>query len=317
MSDKDVQLEIVWDDNGVTNRVVVDPEKVNITNKEQAEAYAMKKLREEGRDKDSRGNFLIGRNDNLIELEASGLTITDRRYFMQLAIYAQFDGKPLMKDGKPLTTTDISELWNLNYAGTVRRLNKFVENQLLNKMSSGKNRHYVLNEHTFLMGKGVKSGEKFVKLFQNKLAHVIERIQFIEEVEAKKNENRSTEIIDVIGILQAVMPYFHYQTYYLVTNPNEDILQKGEKTIDALDRNPKVLKHLSKAQIGRILGYKKMRTKTVDTYMDYLQKAGAVMITEVSNKRRYLIHPDLMFRLDTNGLDDYTKYVRNQFNQHS
>lgn len=50
--------------------------------------------------------------------------------------------------------------------------------------------------------------------------------------------------------------------------------------------------------------------------MDILQKAGAVMVLKSKNKTRYLIHPDLKFRLDHDGMDKYTRHIRAMCEQH-
>ncbi|WP_142340382.1 MarR family transcriptional regulator [Priestia megaterium] len=321
MSNKDVQMELVMysDDRESIHRIVVnDPEKYNITNKAQAEAYAKKMELENQRIKDTRGNFVISKNEPMKELETSGITIADRRYLMQLILYVQFNGEPLSKNGEPLDAHDIAELWNLDYKVANKRISKFTKLGIIESVRNPNNKrtkNYFLNEQYFLMGK-VKSGEKFVKLFQKKLAEIIENIQEIER-KANRRKDKPVEIVDVIGLLNAVMPYFHYQTYYLVKNPDDNILIGDESVNEALERDPSQLKHLTRTQIGRILGHKKARLTTIDKYMEYLEIAGAVMITRTKSKSRYLIHPDLMFRSDGIGMDDYTRTIRNQFNQHN
>lgn len=318
MGNEQVQLEFVTTENGELRRYVLqNPEDFELMSRAKKEAYKMKKRYESSRKEDKRGPFVMGRNDSIQSLETTEMTVPDRRYFMILVLYAQFDGEPLKKDGKPLTVQDIAKIWNVTRVNAGNRLNKFVRLGLLEKIKAGRSNHFVLNELYFQKGKAKFSpGEKFVKLFQNKLAEIIEEV---EKQNAIKNRNRKnpTDIGDVIGLLHAVMPYFHYETYYLVRNPDDRITREGETVRDALERDPKALKHLSKAHIGRVLGNKRSNPKTIDAYMKILTKAGAVMKTETKSRTRYIIHPDLMFRLDSSGEDDYTRHIRTQFNQHN
>lgn len=319
---KEYQLELVMntEGGGIRQRLIIeDPDKYELMSKAQKQAYIEKMKREQQRLKDPRGPFVMGKNDSIRKLEGSDLTVADRRYFMILVLFAEFNGEPLKQDGVPLTTEMITELWNLDISNTKRRLSKFVRIGLLERVKSQQDRrasNYVLNELYFKKGKsGTKPREKFVKLFQNKLRDVIDQVEKINE---RKNRNRRTKtsIHNVIGLLHGVIPYFHFETYYLVFNPDDSILEEGETVLEALERNPQALKHLSKAHIGRILGNAKTNRTTIDNYMDILQQAGAVMVLKTKNKTRYLIHPDLMFRLDHDGSDKYTRHIRAMFQQH-
>lgn len=319
---KEYQLELVMEaeGGGLRQRLIIeDPEKYELMSKDQKRAYIEKMKREQQRLKDPRGPFVMGKNEPIRNLENSDLTVADRRYFMMLVLYAGFNGEPLKKDGVALTNEMISKLWNLDTVKTMKRLSKFTRIGLLEKVKNkhdGRIVHYVLNELYFQKGKTTtKPKEKFVKLFQNKLSDVINEVEKINEL---KNRHRKTKtsIHNVIGLLHGVMPYFHYEAYYLVSNPDEAITQEGETVLEALERNPRALKHLSKSRIGRILGYQNANRSTIDNYMDILQKAGAVMVLKTKNKTRYLIHPDLMFRLDHDGTDKYTRHIRAMFQQH-
>ena len=315
----DVQLvfEFTDSDSQTKKRLVIDDiDKYTIINKKQAEGYFKKMLKENERIKDTRGHYIISKNENVKSLEGSTLTTKDRSCLMQLLVYAQFDDNPLMKDGEPLNVKTISELWGYNQEATSKRIKKYTKLGILKPVKNEQDkriRNFKLNEEYYLMGR-ITDGKKFVKLFKRKLADVIDRVKDLEARESRKK--KKTEVIDILGLLNAVMPYFHYQTYYLVNNPDENILRGDETINDALERKVSPLKHLTRTQIGRILGYKRIDLRTIDKYMDYLQQAGAVMVTKNKNRRRYLIHPDLMFRADGLGQDEYTRTIRNQFSQH-
>lgn len=312
-----VKMELIFDqETGVLEErlVVTNPQNFEVLSKEEKEKRAKFAKKEFERRNDKRGPFVMGKNEPIRQLEGTELTVSDRRYFMELVIYAQFDGEPLKKEGEILTNKTIAELWSINEFNTSRKLNKFVSLGLLEKKKAGNTNSYILNSMYFSKG-SLHTDEKFVKIFQNKLREVVENVQKIEDMKNRKRKV-PTKIGDVIGLLHAMLPYFHYETYYLVKNADEKITEEGETVLDALERNPKALKHLPKTQIGRILGHKNPDRPTIDKYFSILQHAGAVMVLTTKGRSRYLIHPDLMFRLDSNGQDEYTRHVRAQFGQH-
>ncbi|MGV7000329.1 hypothetical protein ACWA2C_16710 [Priestia megaterium] len=323
MKEKDFQLELVFNPDGQEQKrmIVNDVDKYSWISKKQLEAYRAQLEKENMRLRDKRGDFVMGKSENIRLLEETDLTVSDRRYFMILVLYARFNGEPLTKDGVALNNKSIGEIWEISDPKTIsKRLNKFVKLGLLEKIKNGRVSNYVLNELYFQMGKGKKHhidpGEKFVKLFKNQLSNVISNVRKIEQNKNRRRKTGQVNLKDVIGLLHAVMPYFHYETYYLVSNPDERITLEGESVLDAVKRDPKQLKHLSKSQIGRILGYENANRATISRYMDILQRSGAVMVLQNNSRTRYLIHPDLMFRLDSDGTDEYTEYVRQLFGQH-
>ncbi|PGT79159.1 hypothetical protein [Bacillus sp. AFS040349] len=295
---------------------LIDLNENEVKDKELAEKIRNHFKRMSMRKTDWRGSYFMTKTESSLDLKDQ-LTLTDRRYLMILMIYAQFDKKPFEKNGKALSNKDIAKIWKIDEVNAYKKLAKFCElgiiNQIKNKNDKRK-ANYVINDTYFVMGK-LKSQEKFVKVYQSKLKEILDNIQKIEDNKNRKR-NKPIDIKDVIGILHAVIPYFHFQTYYLVKNPDEKITIEGEAVLDALERTPKALKHLPKTQIGRILGHRNPDRPTIDKYFSILQQAGAVMVLTTNGRSRYLVHPDLMFRLDSNGQDEYTRHIRAQFGQH-
>ncbi|MCC3685738.1 hypothetical protein LLR47_10885 [Bacillus cereus] len=267
---------------------------------------------------DERGAYFMAITSSNLELK-DRLTLTDRRYIMILMLYAQFDGKPFSKSGEPLANKEIAEIWNIDEVNAYKKLKKFCQIGIIKQIKNPKDKrkaNYILNDTYYVMGKlKARDKDKFVKIFQNKLQQTINNLQKIEENENRKRK-KPIDIKDVIGILHAVIPYFHYETYYLVKNPDEPITNPDETVLDALERQPKTLKHLTKSEIGRILGHKNADRATITRYFNLLQEAGAVMVTKAKGRARYIVHPDLMFRIDSDGNDEYTRHIRVQFGQH-
>ena len=47
-----------------------------------------------------------------------------------------------------------------------------------------------------------------------------------------------------------------------------------------------------------------------------LAKEGLIMTTESRGSLMYYVHPDLMYRKDSDGQDDYTSCLRGMFEEH-
>ena len=310
--------------NGKSAVLLFNPTAYDIRSKKQIEAYRRKREAIENRVRDPRGDFVISKNDSMEKLKRK-LTIADRRYLMQLLLYAQFNNQPLSKDGEPITLTKLSEEWNLHRTIVSKKMKKFIELGIVRQETNPANKRqkiYFLENEFFTMGRiRTQNGKtkNFVKIFKKKLNEILENLKQIQEKEAAKQKsntkNQPVEIIDVIGLLNAVMPFFHYQTYYLVKDPNKNILEGGYKTVNEALMH-ETLDHIEDEEIWKIFNHKKKRKDTIENYMELLQKAGAVIVTKSMDVNRYLIHPDLLFRLDGFGGDDYTNSVRALFAQH-
>ncbi|SOB90344.1 hypothetical protein SAMN05880501_101145 [Ureibacillus xyleni] len=298
-----------------------------ITRKNSSEAFKNKMIKEQGRGVDERGPFVMAKSENLMELEKlrdnQKLTVTDRRYLMILLLLADFnhfdkEKTPLISKGKKLSKEMAADIWGVAEETAKKKLNRLVKADILLTEvdeTDKRRKFYYLNKQYFIKGIHKNRDEKFVKVFQNKLKEIIQNVSMLKHKRLKnKSIKKHINYDDVIGLLQAVIPYFHFETYYLVKNPDEKITLEGEPVLEALERNKKALKHLSLAHLCRISGLGD--NETVKSYFEFLQEVGAVMITKTKGKIRYRIHPDLLFRLDGNGMDDYTKHVRSDFSQH-
>lgn len=291
-----------------------------IIHRNSIDAYQEKVKREEERELDQRGDyiqFVIEPNKAL-----SNLTVLQRRYLMELMPYLSYGESPLQIEQEAgtvlrLNNQLIADIWGIHKRDALALLNLFVESDLFKRVKDpedARKSNYIPTGLYF--GKGrLKHGptEYTTKIFQKKLAEVIQAIRKIEERKSRR-KNTTKKQSAALGIIHAVLPYFHYQTYYLVKNPNENICKDGETVLEALKRNPKALKHLPKAQLGRLAGITDNRT--IEYYFKILVESGAVMLQHTKGKTLYKIHPDLMFRIDGNGLDDYSEFVRQEFNQH-
>lgn len=287
-----------------------------------ADAYKEIMALKKGRGVDERGAFVIAKSKSLMGLEGAEnskrLTVTDRRYLMKLLLLASFNSydkakTPLIRKGRNLSKEIAADLWGVAEETAKKRLNRLVRAGLLlveRDLYDRRRKLYYLNNVYFVKGIHTNKNEKFVKIFQKKLKEIFRN------VENQKQRNlhdkcfeKQVNYEDAMGLLQAVIPYFHFETYYLVSNQDEKITLAEETVLQALDRNKNALKHLSLAQLRKISGLGD--NETVKKYFAFLEDVGAVLKTE--DKLHYRIHPGLLFRLDGNGKDDYTKRVINEF----
>lgn len=297
-----------------------DAEEFGLIHKNSIKGYKEKLAREEERKNDPRGDyiqFLIEPNKEL-----NDITVQQRRYLMELMPYIDYGDKPLRyidENGEiiHLNNQFITDIWGIDKRNAIELLNMFVEKGFFIRTKDPKDKrksNYIPTGLYFAKGK-IKSppNEYTTKIFQRKLTEIIENIKKIED-RKNRRKNSPKKQSAALGMIHAVLPYFHYQTYYLVKNPNENICREGETVLEALQRKPKALKHLPKAQLGRLTGI--YDNRTIDYYFKVLMQAGAIMLQHTKGKTLYKVHPDLMFRRDGNGLDDYTEFVRQEFRQH-
>lgn len=289
---------------------------------EAKEAYKEKKNRRRTDKRGSWYNVPTEANTHLV------LSISDRAFALFLSLYIDYD-KPLNHKGKPLRNDDIAKLWRVyNKDGEKQeiggnkisdRLSRLVKANVLERLKDAENgrySNYKFNEAYFYQGEQT-ANEKFVKVYQKKLAEVIENVL---KIEKRKNQNRKREkkinILYVIGLLHAIMPFVHRQSLYLVKNPEQKLEILGNESVyEAISREPSLLKKLPKARIAKSLGYKEMNRQTVDAYFKILADAGALKIDDTCGVKMYLMHPDLMYRKD-NAEKEHLKAVRGMFGLH-
>ncbi|MFB5198039.1 hypothetical protein ACE198_24635 [Neobacillus sp. KR4-4] len=206
------------------------------------------------------------------------------------------------KEGEKMNLKDISLYLNKSESNTKKLLGELVKLEALIREKNPKNKKenfYLLNSDFFTAAKGNGQKIKFTKMFHNKL----------NEVRSKLNDKQ-------YGALLKFIRNFHYQTYYLVANPDHNVLIEPNLSVAdnlLLEENEFVLHHLNQTQLAEIIGIKD--DTTIKGYVDAYEKAGAFMVHKQHKSYRFIVHPDLMFRKDENGEDEYTKAIRVQFKQ--
>ncbi|MDM5220820.1 hypothetical protein QUF86_08665 [Peribacillus sp. NJ11] len=265
-----------------------------------------KKQKERVMDFINRGLFVrvLHNKDREIEKE---LSLTQSDVLQELFLCVTIDSKNYLvhidgeKKGQKMNLTDISMFLSKSERQTKRDLTAIVKIGALISEQNPKKKtenYYLLNSEFFSATKNQGSKVNFTKMFLSKL----------KEVRSKLNKNQR-------GALLKFIRNFHYQTYYLVANPNHNIIINPELSISdnlLLEENKFVLKHLNQRKLALIIG---VGEEAVRGYVEAYEKAGAMMVHRQHKSYRFIIHPDLMFRKDYEGEDEYTKTIRFQFKQ--
>jgi len=209
------------------------------------------------------------------------MSLTEAGALIRLLPFLRFkgDGK-LIENGKPLKQADIQRIIGRSKPVTIALLKRLEELSVITKETSGRSNVYAFNGdfHTYGI---VNEGVKFTKLYQY-------------------HTNEITRDLDLneIGLLYKILPYFHYQTFYLCANPDED----SEDNID----------HLTRERLAELIGHE---PETVSRLISKLQSKGVILSTKAMNSVNYIVHPDVMYRQETEDAE-YAGMVRRLFKQH-
>ncbi|GCF76353.1 MULTISPECIES: hypothetical protein [Bacillus cereus group] len=216
------------------------------------------------------------------------------------------------------TATKLYEFWGVHKSTGIRYLNKFIELGLFEEIPSNtRTKHYKAKGELFFKGEN-KIDDFTAKVFQEKLREVIEKVE--EEVEKMKKKKRKDLDLYPLAVLGALMPFFHFQTYFAVKNFDEKIeVPEGKQLVDVLLENDKCLKHLKKTEVWRYATGSTVKAspnqlRIFQMNLEILHKSGAVL-TKTGNKSVFLIHPDLMFVSPEIRDIDYYKHCKNDFMQ--
>lgn len=209
------------------------------------------------------------------------LTLTEAGALIRLLPYLRFrgDGR-LIENGKPLKQSDIQRIVGRSKANTIALLRRLEDFGVISKETQGRSNIYAFNGDFHTFGT-VNEGVKFTKLYQY-------------------HTNEITRDLDLneIGLLYKILPYFHYKTFYLCANPDEE--------------NEDATEHLTRERLAELIGHE---PETVSRLVSRLQSKGVILSTKALNSVNYIVHPDVMYRQETEDVK-YADFVRKLFAQH-
>lgn len=253
-----------WFDNETGEvKQVIDPKRFTVTSNEQREAYKRILDREHAIINGRSKNWVACYHDGIKSL-SSKLTLEEMGAVFLLLPYMNLKRKgQLTMRGCRMNVNIIAKAIGKSVPQTKRLLPKLVEAGVMYKEREGKRFVYGVSSEYHTIGGGHDG--RFTKLYQ----------QFTTTL---KEEYDLT--IQLAGLLYAILPYFHYVTFLLCTNPNED--------------DDKALDPMSERELSELLG---LDRSTVYRLMRELSRRGVVAKIGSFGVSIYRVNPDLMYRL--------------------
>lgn len=253
--------------------LIADARKHVVLSKEKLEAQRKYRERQAARLRLKGKNFVVCPHESVKELSQK-LKLHELGALIKLLPYLQLNHDGLLvQDGENMKIKDIGRVIGKKRGATTTILKRLAGEGVIIKGGSKKTPSYSISRSYHWMG-SVEPTLRWTKLYQV--------------------ENRSrldTLSIQEAGMLYKLLPYFHYETYWLCANPND-----------------KELKRLNHKQLAELIGEDE---RVVNEYLRKLDKLGFVMKLQSHGAVNYLVNPDIMFRQDYET--EYTEFVRRLF----
>ncbi|WP_310877827.1 hypothetical protein [Priestia megaterium] len=267
-----------------------------IMSKDSIKSFKEKKKKDEEFENNKKKGFVHqgrGIQNPLGQLRHSTL-----HYLIKLYPLFRYDGDPILINGKKANSTALIEYLKLGTTAGSQLLNELVDKEVLKVIKGKGNTKYYGSTGKFVIKGQLKDKDSWtVKVFQEKLQEIINNV----EKEIKNHPEKENIELYPLAVLAAVIPFFHFQTFFLCKNYDEDILKGQEEGIlKVMKQSPTIIKHLPKITLWRLATgkvTKKMnqaQRRKLDIYFEILCKAGAINYWN-GRKTLILINPDLVF----------------------
>lgn len=263
------------DENG-EERISAPVDSHKVVNLNQSKAYRQK-LERERQQSLNRGRTWVACYHEPIRAIVKQLSLTEAGAIIKLLPYLRFkSGGRLINEGAPLKQKDIQRILGRGRDATIAIIKRLESFGIIDVEKKGRKNEYRFNADYHSIGT-VIDDTSFTKLYQVKTREKIKKLS-----------------LNQAGMLYKILPFFHYDNYYLCANPDE--------------QDPKVIEHLSREQLAELIGHK---PETVSRMMTALRNAGIIMQQRASKSETYIVHPDVMFRRGKET--EYTQVIRKQF----
>ncbi|UGB31297.1 hypothetical protein [Metabacillus sp. B2-18] len=209
------------------------------------------------------------------------LSLIESGAVMKLLHYLKQNGKgKLSKAGKPLLQKDLQVILCRGATQTKLIVKKLEYLSILIPIKEGRSKVFYINEDFHCMGKLLR--KPFTKLLKGRLSTIIDVLP-----------------LNQLGFLYKILPYFHFEKCFLCHNPYETDFS--------------IIRKMNRGDLAKAINHDPDElTKIVNN----LTKKGLIMTTESCGSLMYYVHPDLMYRKDSDGQDDYTSGLRAMFEEH-
>lgn len=308
----------VFDDNGE----IIDGESFILDNvfTRELKKYFFRELEKIREDKNARSNkrreyqnalpknqkedvFIAYKKKQILKV-IDRLTLEEATYLMKSLIHLTMKSKGILvdKNGKPLERKDLMDFWGTKNTRTTQLLKKFKELKIITELphpKDGRQKIYSVNRKYHSVGQ--KINEVFAKIYRGKL---------------KELSNNQT-IGNALGALYKLIPYFHWQTFYICWNPDDDIrVDKSKMLIENLEFEETIygVDHMLQKEMAEVVG---ITPETMNRYIAIYEDLKIMKRDEQGDSVLHMIHPDFVYRQDTyNNDEDYKKFIIYQWKQH-
>lgn len=256
---------------------IYDKSEYYLRSRKQNEAYLEKQAKQQAIMNGRSKNWVACYHEAIKSL-TSKLSIEERGVVFLLLPYMNLRKKgELMTRGERMNVKNIAKAVGKSEAHMKRTLPHIVESGVLYKEREGKSIVYGISAEYHTIGKNHEG--HFTKLYQQCTTTLKEEYDLT---------------IQLAGMLYALLPYFHYHTYLLCTNPNEE--------------DPQALDPMSDSELAELLAVDR---STINRLMNQLAKRGVVAKIGSHGVWIYRVNPDLMYRMKIET--EYTEAVRADF----
>ncbi|MEK4327479.1 hypothetical protein MKX70_16780 [Paenibacillus sp. FSL R7-0312] len=226
-------------------------------------------------------NFVICYNESVKEI-ATKLELHELGAVIMLLPYMFFKRDGLLsRDGETMKMEQIATVIGRSIPQTKKIMKRLISVGIIIRGGSNKKPTYSISKEYHTMGE-VIDGRMFTKLYQ---------------VESRKGLKEVT--LHEAGILYRILPWFHYQNYYLCSNPDEN--------------DPEVIHHLSHQELAKLI---RVDEKTAYTHMRKLIYRGFIIqIKGIGGAVNYRVNPDIMSKEKSGVLTTETESVKGMFRE--
>ncbi|MCM3444736.1 hypothetical protein [Metabacillus halosaccharovorans] len=250
-------------------------------------------------------DFFVAFLNKKVRTIISEITIEEATHFFKLLtkITMKSKGKLVNKEGKPLSVKGIGEVMGLGERRTMTLLKRLKELKMILVKKDPKDKRrtiYFINKEFHIMGEKIK--DAFTQVYQEKIEQLV--------------QNKT--IGNALGTFYKMIPYFHYQTYYFVWNPDTDIRIDLTKNLFEnldLEETQKKLQHIVLNEFAEFIS---IEPETFTRHLNLLEDIKVIKRDVQGQSVLITIHPDFVFRKDYQNKDDkyYGSVIRYQFSQH-
>lgn len=249
----------------------------SLRHRNQDAAYQRKQMTERATEARSQKRYVNCYHDPIKDVTQT-LKLNELGALIKLLPYLRFKGSGLLEaKGKPMTTKDIAKVIGKGERTAKGIIANLLAEGVLVKEGERKGTRYYVAERFHTIGYTLE-GQAFTKLYQRETRLRADKLA-----------------IQEAGLLYKMIPYFHYQTYFLCANPDADNREEE-------------LAHLNQSQIADLIGESR---ETIKRGVNALMAQGFVMKISSFNTSRILVNPDVMFRAEYETA--HTDTIRRQF----